>query len=63
MKTTPAATTWNGPIRISLLDIVTARHAAAHRDGAHVSPIFGCYLCLHGVRVPAPEVRELEAAA
>lgn len=63
MKTTPAPPVRNGPIRISLLDIVTARLAAAHRDGAHASPIFGCYLCLHGIQVATPEVRELDAAA
>lgn len=60
MTTTPARTR---PTRLTLLDIVTARFAAAHGDGAHDSPIFGCYLCLHGVRAAAPAARKLEAAA
>ncbi|HSL34081.1 MAG TPA: hypothetical protein VK871_10565 [Candidatus Limnocylindrales bacterium] len=60
MNTTPAPTR---PTRLTPLDIVTARFATAHGDGAHVSPILGCYVCLHGVRVAAPAARKLEAAA
>jgi hypothetical protein len=50
-------------IRLSPLDIVIARHAHAHGHGEHVSPILGCYLCLHGVRTEATAVRELRLAA
>jgi hypothetical protein len=60
---TPTPLTLRSTIRLTLLDIVTARHAHTHLHGAHVSPIFGCYLCLHGVRAEATEVRELRAAA
>ena len=46
------------PTRLSLLDIVIARHARNH--DAHESPIVGCYLCLTG----APRLgHELRAAA
>ena len=48
----------SGLTRLSLLDIVIARHARNH--DAHESPIVGCYLCLTG----APRIgRELRAAA
>jgi hypothetical protein len=63
MKTTSAPSTLSAPIRLSRLDIVVARHAHAHGHGEHVSPVVGCYLCLHGVRADVAEVRELRAAA
>lgn len=53
---TKATTTF--PTRLSLLDIVIARHARNHGD--HVSHIVGCYLCLTGAPLAA---RELRAAA
>lgn len=60
MNSTPAIkkSTGSSPIRLSLLDIVIARHARNH--DSHESPLVGCYLCLIG----APRnVRELRAAA
>jgi hypothetical protein len=48
----------SSPTRLSLLDIVIARHARSH--GNHESPIVGCYLCLTG---GPRNVRELRAAA
>jgi hypothetical protein len=63
MKTPSVPSRLTAPIRLSPLDIVVARNAHAHAHGDHVSPIFGCYLCLHGVRVEANEIRELRAAA
>jgi hypothetical protein len=57
-STTSKKSASSSPTRLSLLDIVIARHARSH--GAHESPIVGCYLCLTG----APRnVRELRAAA
>jgi hypothetical protein len=49
-------------IRLSRLDIIVNRHAHAHNHGSHASPIVGCYLCLHGVRLDST-VRELRIAA
>jgi hypothetical protein len=47
--------------RLSPLEIVVVRHARAH--DIHVSPIVGCYLCLHGVaRAAAPATRRAAAA-
>ncbi len=46
------------PTKLSLLDIVIARHARKH--GNHVSALVGCYLCLIGF---PNEVRELRLAA
>ena len=42
----------------SPLDRVIARFALAH--GSHLSPIVGCYLCLHNEARPS---KELAAAA
>jgi hypothetical protein len=47
-----------GGARWSPLDRVIARLARAH--GAHVTPIVGCYMCLHN-EARAPQ--ELAAAA
>ncbi len=60
MNSSPATTklTRSIPTRLSLLDIVIARHARNH--GTHVSPLVGCYLCLIGF---PHVVRELRAAA
>ena len=60
MNPTPASTksTVSMPTKLSLLDIVIARHARNH--GNHVSPLVGCYLCLIGF---PHEVRELRLAA
>jgi hypothetical protein len=41
------------------LDLVVARFAREHDE--HLSPILGCYLCLHNE--PRSEARELPAAA
>ena len=49
------------PTRLSPLDIVVARHARSHDD--HVSPIVGCYLCLHGVALAAAPATRRAAAA
>jgi hypothetical protein len=46
------------PTRLSLLDIVIARHARAHDQ--HVSPLLGCYLCLMGTQ---RGLRSMQAAA
>jgi hypothetical protein len=47
--------------RLTPLDIAVARHARSH--DIHVSPIVGCYLCLHGVaRATAPATRRAAAA-
>ena len=41
------------------LDFVVARFAREHDE--HLSPMFGCYLCLHNE--PRSKARELPAAA
>ena len=38
--------------RLSQHEILVARLAVAHDNGAHVSPQLACYKCLHG-EVPA----------
>ncbi len=59
MNPTPATKPASSlPTKLSLLDIVIARHARNHGD--HVSPLVGCYLCLIGF---PHEVRELRLAA
>jgi hypothetical protein len=59
MNSTPASKPAASiPTKLSLLDIVIARHARNH--GNHVSPLVGCYLCLTGV---PHDARELRAAA
>lgn len=57
MNSTPSTTksTASTPSRLSLLDIVIARHARSH--GTHVAPLVGCYLCLTGVPHAARELR------
>jgi len=52
--TTPAtASQIRFPVRrLSQHEILVARLAVAHDNGAHVSPQFACYKCLHG-EVPA----------
>jgi len=47
------------PTKLSALDRVIAHYARSH--GTHVSPIVGCYQCLHGERRVAS--LELSAAA
>ena len=34
--------------RLSQHEILVARLAVAHDNGAHVSPMVACYQCLHG---------------
>jgi hypothetical protein len=34
--------------RLSQHEILVARLAVAHDNGAHVSPLVACYQCLHG---------------
>jgi hypothetical protein len=46
------------PVRLTALDLVIARFAREHDQ--HVSPIVGCYLCLHGL---SREIRVLRIAA
>ena len=60
MNPTPATTKSAAtlPTKLSLLDIVIARHARNH--GNHVSRIVGCYLCMLGF---PHEVRALLMAA
>jgi hypothetical protein len=49
------------PTRLTPLEITVARHARSH--DIHVSPIVGCYLCLHGVaRAASPATRRAAAA-
>ena len=52
--TTPAtASQIRFPVRrLSQHEILVARLAVAHDNGAHVSPQLACYKCLHG-EVPA----------
>ena len=53
MTTSLAAPQVSFPVRrLSQHEILIARLAVAHDNGAHVSPQFACYKCLHG-EVPA----------
>jgi hypothetical protein len=46
--------------RLSQHEILVARLAVAHDNGAHVSPALACYRCLHG---EAPAFFSLRKAA
>jgi hypothetical protein len=46
--------------RLSQHEILVARLGVAHDNGAHVSPIFACFKCLHG---EAPAFFSLRKAA
>jgi len=49
MTTPVAAPQIQFPVRrLSQHEILVARLAVAHDNGAHVSPLFACFKCLHG---------------
>ena len=53
MTTTATVSPIRFPVRrLSQHEILVARLAVAHDNGAHVSPQLACYKCLHG-EVPA----------